>query len=301
MRCWEGLSSSGVKVAVTGGKGGTGKSFLAVNLALEFSKTSIVVLADLDVEAPNDYILLNAELENKEPVLRMYPRINYDLCVMCGACVRVCDNNALIMPRGKPPFLLPRLCSGCRACYYACKSGAISEGYRVIGYTFESNVEVRGLALKLVTAMLIEGEEHSSPVVIAGKKRMEKLSYDLAVIDTGAGTGSGVSTALLDSKLAIAVTEPTPLGEHDLKLILDVTSELGIESLVVINRAGIGSEDGVLAIAREYGCRVVGRIPYSLEALDSYINRKPIVAWNPESKVSLEIKKIAEEIRSVIE
>ncbi len=167
------------KISVTGGKGGTGKSTIAVNLATLIARERKLVLADLDVEAPNDHVLLNASLENEEPVEIMLPFIVYPKCTRCGVCAQVCDTGAIILTREKLPFVIPRLCSGCRACYYACPYDAIVEGKRIIGYTYKTQVKIDDTVFTLVTGVLREGEEHTPPVVLAARKRAMSLAEDL--------------------------------------------------------------------------------------------------------------------------
>ncbi len=289
-----------VKISVTGGKGGTGKSTIAVNLATLIASERSLVLADLDVEAPNDYVLLNTKLENEKPVEIMLPFIVYPKCTRCGVCAQVCDTGAIILTREKLPFVIPRLCSGCRACYYACPYDAIVEGKRVIGYTYESQVKIDEVSFTLVTGVLREGEEHTPPVVLAARKRALELADDILLVDTSAGTANHVSIALEDSKLVLAVTEPTPLGVHDLELILELASILGIESWVIINRSTIGDTSRVEEIARKYNARITAKIPYSREIVESYVRGKPVVKLHPEHPVSRSLQILAKTVLEVI-
>jgi len=281
-------------IAISGGKGGTGKSVVAVNVSAVLARERKLVLADLDAEAPNDHILLGARLRNEKPVNVMLPFIDYSRCTRCGECAEVCGTGAILLSPDKTPFVIPRLCSGCRSCYFACPVRAIEEGWRTIGYTYETMVELDGAAFTLVTVMLREGEEHVPPAVLAGKRRALGIEADLHLIDTSAGSSNTVSTALYGSKLMVAVTEPTPLGLHDLEMILDVAEALGIESWVVMNKAGIGPEEKHMEVVKERGSRLVARIPYSNELIDSYVRGKPIVEYRPESEAARALIKLAE-------
>jgi len=289
-----------VKLGVTGGKGGTGKSTIATNLAIGLSEVRDVVLGDLDVEDPVDHILLNIELMGEEPVRIMLPVIDYSKCTACGVCVKVCDTGALLAPKGGKPFVLPRLCSGCRTCYFACPEKAISEGGRILGYTYLTPVNVDGTQVKLVTGLLREGEEHTSPVVIAARVRAESVANDVLIVDTSAGTGNNISIALKGASLAIAVTEPTPLGLHDLESILELTQIMGIEAWVVENRWGIGPDDKVVETARKYGTKVVVKIPYAREVVESYVKGIPLIKYNPDSSAGKAIRKLVSIVKEVI-
>ena len=288
------------KISVTGGKGGTGKSTIAVNLATLIARERKLVLADLDVEAPNDHVLLNASLENEEPVEIMLPFIVYPKCTRCGVCAQVCDTGAIILTREKLPFVIPRLCSGCRACYYACPYDAIVEGKRIIGYTYKTQVKIDDIVFTLVTGVLREGEEHTPPVVLAARKRAMTLVEDLLLVDTSAGTANHVSIALEDSKLVLAVTEPTPLGLHDLELILELSSTLGLESWVIVNRSTIGDVSKVEEVAQKYNARIVAKIPYSREIVESYVKGVPIVKLYPNHPISQSLQALTKIVLEVI-
>ena len=289
-----------VKVSVTGGKGGTGKSTIAVNLAVSLSKHRKIVLADLDVEAPNDYILLNTKLENEEPVKIMLPFIEYPKCIKCGTCAQVCDTGAIMITRGKLPFIIPRLCSGCRACFFACPVKAVVEGQRIIGYTYHSKAKTLTTTIDLVTGVLREGEEHVPPVVLATRNRAMSLAEDVLLVDTSAGTANHVAIALEDSKLAIAVTEPTPLGLHDLEMILELTNILGIETWVIVNRWDIGRVEKVEELARKWGTRIIARIPYSREIVESCVKSIPLVELYPTHPISKTFYNLAKTLSEVL-
>jgi MinD superfamily P-loop ATPase len=293
-----------VSVGITGGKGGTGKSMVAVNISALIARERNLVLADLDVEAPNDHILLGVKLENEEPIEIMLPFINYKKCTGCSVCAKICDTGGIIMTRERLPMVLPRLCSGCRACYFACPEKAIVEGKRIEGYIYRRDVRLKHSSFTLVTGMLREGEEHTPPVVLSAKRRAVELAEDMLTIDTSAGTGNHVSTALDGSKLALVITEPTPLGLHDLKLILEVLNELGIEAWIVVNRWGIGSSEKMLGnigkIANDYKAEMKAKIPYSRDIYEFYVKGTPIVEAAPHHDISKIFSFMAREILEVV-
>ncbi len=279
-------------VSVTGGKGGTGKSFIATNLAWIISHRWNTVLADVDVEAPNDHILLGLrDFDTTEPIKIFYPLIDYEKCTSCGACAKVCDTGAIMMPPGRPPFILPRLCSGCKACLMVCPYDAIEEGKRIIGYIREAKVKER---LTLVQGILREGEEHTPPAVVAVKRRAMSLPSDILFVDTGAGTGNTISIALQYSRVVLAVTEPTPLGLHDLEAILTVTSGMGLETWVVINKHGLAPEEEHIKKSKEYGVDTFFKVPMSRDAVDSYVRGIPVIEAFPDSPVSRELYNLAQ-------
>ncbi|MDD3647289.1 MAG: ATP-binding protein [Candidatus Dojkabacteria bacterium] len=252
-------------VAVTGGKGGTGKSTVAIILALrEIEKSSRVLLVDADVECPNDHILLGISTPKNlvAETYAYYPKIDESKCTGCGLCVRSCKSAAMFQAGRKIPTINEDLCSSCGVCWNICPSGAISKKPKINGEIFESKV---GKYITLLTGRSIPGVRETSPVVKQLRDYVNKISksYDTVIIDTAAGSHCSVISALEGVDEAYAVTEPTPLGSHDLNVILKVLHILKIPAKVIINKSGIGDEKGVVKIAEENKIDISGRIMYS--------------------------------------
>ena len=285
-----------MKITVTGGKGGTGKSTVATNLALLLSKKYKVVFVDADVECPNDYILLSTKLENDEDVKLFKPKFDYSKCTKCGLCVENCSENALLQFKEGYPFLMPTLCSGCRTCQLVCPvEGAILDDYRLVGHTYRTKVRDN---LELITGVLAEGEERSYPTVLAARQKAMNIDANIYLFDTMPGTGNHVAAAIEDSDVVITVTEPTPLGRHDLEMILKLLKKLKLKAWIVVNRSNIGniSHEEIL---KNYDAEIIAEIPMLDEILKSYVSGVPVVEKFPDSiaaKIFEEITKRIEEV-----
>ncbi len=276
-----------MKVAFTGGKGGTGKSTIAVNVANVLSKFGKAVLIDADAGCPNDHIFFGAELRNGTPVELFVPIIN-DRCDLCEKCVDACPENALIKLNGKIK-VFPNMCNGCGTCKIVCPRNAIDNGKKVVGYVYFS--KLRGL--NLLTASIVEGEKESLHAINKAKS-LARGDYDFYIYDTSAGTGSSVVSVLEDADIIVAVTEPTPFGAHDLKLILDITSQLNKRTFVVINRSDIGDNSKIERLCNERGVKIISRIKFDRELVKYYISQKLL---DENVDAYSEIKRIANFIR----
>lgn len=269
-------------IGVTGGKGGVGKTTVAVNIACALADMGHkVALVDADVDAPNGAILLGMELENSADVFTTVPLIDESKCNSCGACVEACRLNALFLPKDKAPVLLGA-CNGCEACLLVCKENALSRGQKNVGKTYKTK---RG-KLTLYTGELIPSLEESAIVVEKVKDRVfkEAAYFDIIVVDTSPGAHCNVIKALQGADSVITVTEPTPLGAHDFELILRLLDIFELQGSAFLNRADLPSpNDAVQRIAEEHNTTIAARLNTDDVLIKSYVAGIPLVSMFPES------------------
>jgi MinD superfamily P-loop ATPase len=256
--------------AITGGKGGTGKSTVAVALARELSKTKRVLLVDADVDCPNDHLLLGIGLLSLRTVEQRIPLIS-DSCTRCGACGRVCKTKAMVAVKGREPILSASQCFGCGACKIVCKESAISWGRKKIGELYTANAG----NLRLISGSLQPGEPMSERLVESLLESINRENFDEIIIDTAAGTHCPVIAALRFSDRVIAVTEPTPLGAHDLEMIMRLLLKIGKDAKIVINRSDIGDSNLIRELSSEYNMQITLEIPFSMELVTAYSKGEP--------------------------
>jgi len=282
-------------IAVTGGKGGTGKSTVAVNLAFILAKKHDTLLVDADVDGPCDQYLLSLEASVESEVRIFKPKIVESACVKCGRCVEVCYEKALVGFKGVTPKLLEERCSGCKSCLIVCRVNAIESKWKTAGWIKQGGTG----RLSLLIGELKPGEPRSPIIVKALMDRVRRVKeqYEYIVVDTSPGTHNSVFQALKEVDESLIVTEPTPLGIHDLKLILKLISALEVKAGVIINKSGIsGLNDEVKRIARDFNVRVVSEIPYDKDLIRAYVSGKPVVEFNPESPAAKAIRRLAEKL-----
>jgi len=263
-----------MKIAVTGGKGGTGKSSLATALAFELAKKHKVLLVDMDTGCPDDHLLLGIERKFVKNIYQRIPKWNFDKCTKCGLCGRVCETNAIVSVKGKNPIFAPSQCNGCGTCVIACPVKAINWDSKEIGRIFEGSA----FGIDFLSGELKINEPIAEFVVKAVKKELEKREreYDFIIIDTAAGTHCDVISSVTACDRAFAVTEPTPLGAHDLKLITKLLLKLNVPFDVILNRYEKENESIILNISKYYIKKIFAKIPYKKEIMEAYSKGIPI-------------------------
>ena len=282
------------KIGITGGKGGVGKSTVAVLMANKFAREGKkVILCDCDVECPNDYLLIGEKLKRvAKRVYAQFPALIKEKCAKCGLCAKICRNHAIFAPPGRYPLFVKDLCSGCGACWTVCPNKAIKPRKEEIGKIYLNEIrnpksETRNKSqipnpkfqtFWLVTGVARAGLEETGPVVAQVKKFALKLAKtvkaDVVLFDTAAGTHCPVISALLGCDLAYVVTEPTPMGAHDLNLILDLCQKLKVPVKIVLNQADLGSKIKIEKIAKKFKIKIEKEIPYSKEIVKAYSKGK---------------------------
>jgi len=261
------------KIAITGGKGGVGKSTVAVLFANKLAKENKkVLLVDCDVECPNDYLLLGKKLgKPREKIYTEFPKLNKKKCKKCGLCVRTCRSNAIFQPPGDYPILIKDLCSGCGACWTVCPFGAIEPKKEETGKIFVNKIKRN---FYLITGLAKAGLEETGPIVTQTKKFAlnfaKKVKANYILFDTAPGTHCPVISAIMDCDLAYAVTEPTPMGAYDLNLILDLCRKLKVKAKVILNQANLGDKRKIERIAKKHKIKIEKEIPYSKKIVEAY-------------------------------
>jgi len=246
-----------MKLAIASGKGGTGKSMVAANLAFTLASTEQVTLVDCDGEEPNLHLFFPAAAMTRDITMPV-PVIDEFACKHCGTCGEFCQYGALTVLPDRVLFF-PELCHSCGGCTLVCPKNAIREGPHRIG-TLATSAPLPGL--KLISGTLDTGSPHAVPVIREVKK--EAAGDPLVILDTAPGTSCPVVETLDGCDACILVTESTPFGLHDLQLAADVAARLGIPAGIVINRSD-GKDDETLRFCIDHDLEVVMTIPFDRE------------------------------------
>ena len=222
-----------MKIAIASGKGGTGKTTVAVNLAVTLADSGrSVQYLDCDVEEPNGHIFLKPRILDAEPVGIQVPVVDEQKCTGCRKCAEICQYHAIAVLQ--KALVFPELCHGCGGCALVCPEGAIQEKTRIIG-----RVEVgHSGGVAFVQGKLNVGEAMSPPLIRIVKSKIRKDT--VTIFDAPPGTSCPVVTTVKDVDYVLLVTEPTPFGLNDLKLAVEMIRKLGLRHGVVINRADSG-------------------------------------------------------------
>lgn len=252
-----------MQIAVASGKGGTGKTLLSTSLMKVWTDEN-VVLIDADVEEPNAGLVFNQSPIATSVVNRLVPCIDPEYCTLCGECAAICNFNALVVMPDKV-LVFNELCHSCGACATLCPHAAIRELEYPIGLIEESSLPGYGT---LFTGRLKIGEAQSPPLIKACKEKAS--SAETRIVDCPPGTTCAMIEAIRDSDYCLLVTEPTPLGRHDLELSLEALKLLGIPGGLVINRWQ-GDDQDLEYLSNRTGFPILARIPFSTELARSYM------------------------------
>ena len=260
-------------VSIASGKGGTGKTTVAVNTALSVGDAQLL---DCDVEEPNAHLLLHTNISRTEPVNVPVPVINEESCDRCRKCSEFCQYSAIFVGSEKV-LVFPELCHSCGGCTLVCPRKAITEKERRIGTL---KIGTAG-DLELVYGELEIGEPMAVPVIKEVKRHIK--NGENVILDSPPGTSCPVIETVDGSDFCILVTEPTPFGLHDLKITVQVLEEMKIPFGVVVNRADVGNRK-VHRYCQERNIPVLLEIPFKRKIAELYSRGIPFSLEMPEWK-----------------
>jgi len=255
-----------VKIAIASGKGGTGKTTVAVNLV---SIAENAQLLDVDVEEPNANLFLHTSFTEENEVMVSVPEINKNRCTYCGKCSEFCAYNALaVVPNHVLVF--DELCHSCKGCELICPEDAVDWRNRSVGVVRKGEKD----GISVVEGDLNLGESIAIPVIKAVKQESDPKKT--VIIDAPPGTSCPVMEAIQGVDVVVLVTEPTPFGLHDLKLAVDVVRRMHLPFGVIINQDGIGDKRVELYCQREE-IPILLKIPHDTRIASLYSDGIPFV------------------------
>lgn len=280
-------------ISIASGKGGTGKTTIAVNLALSMKNVQFL---DCDVEEPNAHLFLKPIISETISAFIPIPEVEEDKCDCCGTCQKVCAFNSIAVLPGKiredgSVLVFPHLCHGCGACSYLCPRGAIHEVKKEIGIVEKGFSD----GIQFVHGKLNIGEAMSPPLIRQVKQHIDPGKS--VIIDAPPGTTCPVIESVKGSDYCILVTEPTPFGLNDLILAVEMLKTIGVPFGIILNRYDIG-DDCVDIYAQENGIPVLMKIPFDREIALLYSKGLPIIGY--KSELDIEFKNLSEKINRLI-
>lgn len=244
-----------MKVSVLSGKGGTGKTFVSVNIASLLENSAYI---DCDVEEPNGHLFFKPELIKEYSVNVKVPKFDFDKCISCKKCVDSCAFNALAFINDKP-FLFSDVCHSCGLCSYICPANAVYEIDNKVGVI---NYGISKNKVSTYDGIMNIGESSGVPLIKELFKKSIDSSANNLIYDCPPGSGCMVSECVLNSDVCIIVAEATIFGTHNLDMVVRLVSKLNKPFAVVLNKSDEDEINPSKSYCLKNGIKILGEIPF---------------------------------------
>lgn len=265
-----------MKIVVASGKGGTGKTLVATHLSRFLEpRVERICFVDADVETPNGHLFLTPTSISTWPVTVNVPCLKKQQCAGHGACQSVCAFNAILSARGRI-IVFDELCHDCGACLLACPDNALMEKPRVIGQIHHG---ISG-RIEFFSGRLNVGEARGTPLIAEVMRLVHQVSDGWVIVDASPGVACNAVETVKGADLVLLVTEPTPFGQHDVALALQMCRALSLDAAAIVNRSDLGDEQVVRFLENE-GVPIIAQIPFDRRIAEAYATGELTSDSNP--------------------
>lgn len=261
-----------MKIAVLSGKGGTGKTLVAVNLAAA-AKESVYI--DCDVEEPNGHLFFKPGDIKQRNVYVKLPVVNEDRCIGCRICVDFCKYNALAYIQNRL-MVFTEVCHHCGGCILFCPEKALKEEYRIVGEIQEG---ISG-NVRVISGVMDIGVASGMPI-IKELSKVHKEAGELTFVDCPPGSACIVMESIKNADYCILVAEPTLFGVHNLNMVYELVKLFKKPHGVILNKCQ-DTDNPAEGFCINKGINILGRIPFDNEL--GTMNSKALISARENAK-----------------
>ena len=248
------IEEDNMKIAVLSGKGGTGKTFISVNLTFAAGNSNYI---DCDVEEPNGHLYFKPEILKKEKIYVKIPQVDKEKCNGCRKCVEFCKFNALAYIKDNV-FVFEDICHSCGGCSLLCPEKAISEKDKEIGEVQEGLFKDSSI----YTGILNTGEETGVSIIKKLLTNADNKPYTF--IDCPPGSSCSVMESIKDADYCILVAEPTLFGVHNFDMVYNLVKIFDKPFGAVLNKC-LEGENPAEEYCKKNDIKVLCKIPFEHE------------------------------------